>query len=187
MSKVNVQIKRTSELAVIPTYKHDGDAGVDIRSIEDKIIYPGQVVKINTGICVSLPKGYAIEVSPRSGISSKTHIRVILGTVDSGYTGEIGVIAENVSQIEFVDQYNHDECSPDKEYINANLNEDGHYIEVRSIDDNDPEFHGPYHIKVGDRIAQLKLKEVPTCEWIEVDELSSTDRGNGGFGSTGVN
>lgn len=39
-------------------------------------------------------------------------------------------------------------------------------------------------IKKGDKIAQLVIAPVPMIEWVEVDELSSTERGEGGFGST---
>ena len=41
-------------------------------------------------------------------------------------------------------------------------------------------------INKGDRIAQLVIQEVPTVNLIEVEELDETDRGNGGFGSSGV-
>lgn len=43
-----------------------------------------------------------------------------------------------------------------------------------------------FEIKAGDRIAQIVLNKVEQIEWVEVDELSETDRGLGGFGSTGV-
>lgn len=42
------------------------------------------------------------------------------------------------------------------------------------------------HIHRGDRIAQLVIQKVPVVKLVEVDELSDTDRGAGGFGSSGI-
>lgn len=44
----------------------------------------------------------------------------------------------------------------------------------------------PFYVSVGDRIAQAVLCPVARCEWVRVESLDSTDRGSGGFGSTGV-
>ena len=44
----------------------------------------------------------------------------------------------------------------------------------------------PIHISRGERIAQLVIQRVPVVELLEVDELDATDRGEGGFGSSGV-
>ncbi|MDF1538701.1 MAG: dUTP diphosphatase [Candidatus Thorarchaeota archaeon] len=43
----------------------------------------------------------------------------------------------------------------------------------------------PYHVRIGDKIAQMAIRRVPTVEFIEVDELDETERGVNGFGSTG--
>lgn len=43
------------------------------------------------------------------------------------------------------------------------------------------------HVERGERIAQLVIQRVPTVHLCEVDELDETDRGCGGFGSSGVN
>lgn len=48
--------------------------------------------------------------------------------------------------------------------------------------------HGDVTVKfeVGDRIAQLAIVEVPTVEWVEADDLEASERGEGGFGSSGT-
>lgn len=63
---------------------------------------------------------------------------------------------------------------------------DAHYRgELKVIAVNlDPQ--EPIHIERGERIAQLVIQEVPTVNLIEVDELDKTDRGTGGFGSSGT-
>lgn len=63
---------------------------------------------------------------------------------------------------------------------------DSHYRgELKIVAINlDP--HNPIRIKRGDRIAQLVIQEVPVVNLVEVKELDETDRGSGGFGSSGV-
>ena len=63
---------------------------------------------------------------------------------------------------------------------------DAHYRgELKVIAVNlDP--HETIHIERGERIAQLVIQEVPTVQLVEVEELDETDRGAGGFGSSGV-
>lgn len=44
----------------------------------------------------------------------------------------------------------------------------------------------PFTIQHGERIAQMVIAQHQTAEWIEVEELTQTERGNGGFGSSGI-
>lgn len=92
------QIKQLSEEATLPTRTHCTDAGLDIYASADAIVTVG--TKIPTGIAVNIPKGYEGTIRPRSGKTTKTKLRVQLGTVDSGYTGEIRVIADCTDSIE---------------------------------------------------------------------------------------
>jgi len=82
-----------------PEYKHKGDSGMDIRANEDVILYPfetGRMVK--TGIHVKIPRGYEIQVRPRSGMSHSTKLRVSNspGTIDSNYIGELCILCDNI-------------------------------------------------------------------------------------------
>ena len=81
----------------LPVYAKPGDSGMDIRANEPITLQPKETKLIPTGIYVGLPEGYEIQVRPRSGMSLKTKLRVANapGTVDSSYTGEICIIAEN--------------------------------------------------------------------------------------------
>ena len=76
-----------------PYRKYDTDAGIDLRARESCIIYPGEAVKIPAGICVEIPTGHVGDISPRSSVSLQG--LAIQGKVDSGYTGEVGIIAIN--------------------------------------------------------------------------------------------
>ncbi|AZU61043.1 dUTP diphosphatase [Neobacillus mesonae] len=150
--KLGVKIKRLSEDAVIPKYAHKNDAGVDLVASQDVIIEPGETKLVPTGIAVSIPPGFEGQVRPRSGITLRTKLRIQLGTIDSGYNGEIGVICDNIG----------------KELVGANLSEN------------------TYVIRKGDRIAQLVFAPIEQAHFYEVDTLDDTQRGVGGFGSTGV-
>ena len=66
------------------------------------IVSPNERMLIPTGVFVEIPEGYEIQVRPRSGKSLKKGLNVILGTVDSNYRGEIGVIVHNISSSNFV-------------------------------------------------------------------------------------
>ena len=62
--------------ATVPKYERVGDAGIDIRATEDYEILPGETKLIHTGIKMALPKGFEMQVRPRSGLSLKTKMRV---------------------------------------------------------------------------------------------------------------
>lgn len=102
---VKTKFARMTEEAVIPKYAKEGDAGMDLYALTGQVI-PGNArgVLIKTGLKVWLPENYELQVRPRSGMAAKTTIRVANapGTVDSGYTGEICVICDNLSNQDFV-------------------------------------------------------------------------------------
>ena len=98
---VDIKIKKLHEDAIIPTYAHTSDAGADIYAIEDTDIPPHKTVIVKTGIAVKMPDNYEIQIRPRSGLSSKTNLRIANApaTIDSGYIGEIGVIMDNIGNL----------------------------------------------------------------------------------------
>lgn len=71
--------------ATLPEYARLGDAGMDVRAMEEYDINPGETILVSTGIKMAIPKGYAILVQPRSGMSYKTKLRVANtpGLIDS--------------------------------------------------------------------------------------------------------
>ena len=93
-----LQIKQLSPNATLPTRTHTTDAGLDIYVAEDTIVTTG--TKVPTGIAVNIPEGYEGTIRPRSGKTSKTNLRVQIGTIDSGYTGELSVICDYTDNIE---------------------------------------------------------------------------------------
>lgn len=99
---VEVAIEICDSRARIPVYARTGDAGMDVCSIENVSIKPGQTIIVKTGLKVAIPVGYEIQVRPRSGLSLKTPLRLANspGTIDAGYRDEVGIIIQNTSSTE---------------------------------------------------------------------------------------
>ncbi len=94
---MKIKIIKLNEAAIIPSYSHPGDVGLDLFSIEAKEILPGETQLINTGIAIALPPNTEAQIRPRSGLALKHSITVLNspGTIDAGYRGEIGIILIN--------------------------------------------------------------------------------------------
>lgn len=158
---IKVYIEKTREDVKIPAYANIGDAGMDIYAAEEVVIPMNSTRIVPTGLKVAIPEGYEIQVRPRSGLSANTRLRIsnAPGTIDPGYRGEIGIIVYNCSSVY----------------------EGNFYITEKS------NCQGTYHIRKGDRIAQIILTQFSEMEFESVDSVAKigNDRG-GGFGSTGV-
>ena len=94
MTLETIKIKKLNDNATIPTRSHSTDAGLDLYASESEWVDEGTL--ISTGIAVDIPPGFEGTIRPRSGLTSRTGLRVQLGTVDSGYTGELKVIADYI-------------------------------------------------------------------------------------------
>lgn len=130
----------------LPRYQTPLSAGMDVRANLDTpvTLQPLQRAMIPTGLYVSLPEGYEMQIRPRSGLAAKHGITVLNspGTIDADYRGEIRIILVNLSNESF-------EIAP------------------------------------GERIAQMVVARCEQVEWEAVETLDTTERGAGGFGSTG--
>jgi dUTP pyrophosphatase len=153
---MQVKIKKLNENAVIPSYAKDGDAGMDVIATSIISDTPTQIT-YGLGIALEIPKGFVGLVFPRSSIR-KTGLQLSnsVGVIDSGYRGELQAT------------------------FNKLFGGEGMYDEmkVKEIQPND-------FYKVGDRVAQIMIIPHPPIEFEEANELSDTERGDGGFGSTG--
>ena len=96
---LKVKIQKINEDAIIPNYAHEDDAGMDLFSVKDVLILPMHRALIPTGIKVEIPKGYEMQIRPKSGLALREGITVLNtpGTVDADYRGEIGIILINLS------------------------------------------------------------------------------------------
>ena len=166
---VKVPIEKCDDRAKAPTYANTTDSGMDVYALEDITIAPGETKLIPIGIKVALPRGYELQVRPKSGRSLKSKLRIANtpGTIDAGYRDEIGIIVENIEPVISDISYEYD---------------DEGNLKITSID-----FGSSYTIGAGEKFAQLVLAEVPKVSWLQVDSVTGIgeDRG-GGFGSTGL-
>jgi dUTP pyrophosphatase len=153
---MKVRIKKINPLAEIPTYAKDGDAGMDVIATSIISDTPTQIT-YGLGIALEIPNGFVGLVFPRSSIR-KTGLQLSnsVGVIDSGYRGELQATFNKL----FGGEAMYDE------------------MKVKEIQPND-------FYKVGDRVAQIMIIPYPPIEFDEVNELSDTERGEGGFGSTG--
>ena len=101
-----ILIKRTSKNVSLPKYETSGSSGMDISAfIENNIeIKPGEKSIISTGFHLSIPKGFEVQIRPRSGLAAKKSISVLNtpGTIDADYRGEIKVILINLGKEKFI-------------------------------------------------------------------------------------
>jgi dUTP pyrophosphatase len=95
-------VRRLHPDAAIPVAAYDGDAGLDLTSVEEAELAPGERRTIATGIAVAIPAGHAGFVQPRSGLAARHGITVVNspGLIDSGYRGEIRVVLLNTDSSE---------------------------------------------------------------------------------------
>ena len=98
-----LKIKLLCSNAKLPEFANEGDAGMDVFSIEDKIIEIGESSLIRTGIAMELPKNTEIQVRPKSGLAIKNGITLLNspGTIDEGYRGELKIILINHGREKF--------------------------------------------------------------------------------------
>ena len=85
--------KKVHPDAKLPTYAHDGDAGMDVYAVENVRLLDSEPTIVSTGLIAEIPKGYELQVRSRSGLATKgVTVWNSPGTIDQGYTGVIGVI-----------------------------------------------------------------------------------------------
>ena len=156
---MRVQIKKLNPLAQIPSYAKEGDAGMDLIATSIISDTPTQIT-YGLGIALEIPNGFVGLVFPRSSIR-KTGLQLSnsVGVIDSGYRGELQATFNKV----FGGEAMYDEMKVN----NASLT---------NVND---------WYTVGDRVAQIMIIPHPPIEFEEADKLSDTERGEGGFGSTG--
>lgn len=92
---MELEIKKLEDSAILPSYSHKGDAGLDLYSNMAFSLEQGQRMLVKTGISIKIPEGYVGLVWPRSGLSIKKGVDVLAGVIDSGYRGEVGIVLLN--------------------------------------------------------------------------------------------
>lgn len=163
------QIKIKLNGGIMPKKATEGAAAYDLYVPEDVTLIGWRQV-VNLRFSIELPKGYAATIQPRSGFSAKGI------EVEEQFTLDDGSIRTETVRV-------------DGDVVRGLVDADyrgevGVILHFMSLYTNNEQFR--YTIKKGTRIAQMQIVEVPQIDLVEVDELTDTDRGEGGFGSTGT-
>lgn len=140
---MQIHVKKLHPDAKLPQFAHATDAGLDLCTVENFTIHPGEYRLVPTGVAIVFPDGYAALVWDKGGIANKRHLKTVGGVFDTDYRGEYLIGLYNFGT-------------------------------------------EPQLFAVGDKIAQLLIQKIEHPEIIEIDELDTTTRGDGAFGSTGV-
>lgn len=155
---VEVKIKLL-EGGIMPTKAHNDDAAWDCYARENAV-FEDKAVLIPLGFCMELPKGYHAEIVPRSSMGVRTPLIQTnsVGVIDSNFRGELKACYKLVDW----------------------------EIWKRHMRPNPNGWPDEFKIYKGDRICQMLIVKDPEVKLVQVDELSDSERGLGGFGSTGV-
>tara|TARA_B100000780_G_C21053295_1_gene423060 strand:+ start:595 stop:1035 length:441 start_codon:yes stop_codon:yes gene_type:complete len=101
-----ILIKKLSSKVLMPKYETPGSSGMDLAAFLNKniTIAPGEKAIVPTGLSISIPNGFEVQIRPRSGLAAKKNITVLNtpGTIDADYRGEIKVILINLGKEIFV-------------------------------------------------------------------------------------
>lgn len=170
MNEINIKCKQLDEKAVIPFYAKEGDACMDITAVDLEYDLKNDRYIYHTGLAFEVPEGYYMDLRPRSSNTKcDFYIANAPGTLDAGYRGELLVVFKRRDRIALEDfAMLFKGCDPNQvmtAYVNSML----------SI--------APY--VPGDRVCQMQVLPRPKVNIEIVEELSESERGEGGFGSTG--
>lgn len=157
---MKVKIKKVHPNAITPSYAKSGDAGMDLTAVSIKLDDDGNIC-YGTGLAFEIPEGYVGLIFPRSSNCKKDIILTnCVGVIDSGYRGEVSF-----------------KFKPLPHHADALYEKEGEVLVNPSYD------HKIF--KVGERIGQMIIMPYPQIEFEEVEELSETERGTKGYGSSG--
>lgn len=138
--KLNVE--KIAPHAILPSRAHPNDAGLDLYSLDNYTLFPGDITKICTGIKMEIPAGYTGLIWDKSGMAARG-LKTMGGVIDSDYRGEIIIIMKNLS---------------------------GDIV----------------NIEKGQKVAQILIQKIERFNVVEHQVNTDTDRGNKGFGSSGL-
>ena len=165
---MDVKIKRLDENAVIPKYAHIGDAGMDV--VATSINVTDQYIEYGTGLAFEIPEGYCMLIFPRSSISKMDlTLANCVGILDSTYRGEL--------KLRYKRSYRAEIESPNKVGYST--------TSIMPVYCNNGRLNATEQYNVGDKVGQIIIMPYPMIRFVETDVLSETQRGDGGFGSTG--
>lgn len=175
---MEVKIKKLHENSVIPTYAKNGDVGMDLTAVSLDIDRETGIMTYDTGLAFEIPNGYFGMVALRSSVYKyNLDLTNKIGIIDSGYRSSVKFKFElSLPFIDFAyDDVTFDDLLKKGEAL--------YYPEEYNAHWKVP--HSAPVYKIGDRVGQLIILPYPSIEFIEVDTLTESERGENGYGHTG--
>ena len=170
---IDVKIKKLNPDAVIPFYATNGSAGMDVTAIGRDYDNANDCWIYHTGLSLQLPEGYVMLIFPRSSVSKyDLSLANAVGVLDSSYRGELKLRFKRNYRIE-----NEPSKETDYKFTTTSI--------VNPGSANEYQWNACNWYNIGDRIGQIMILPYPVIQFNEVEELSETERGAGGFGSSG--
>lgn len=164
---IDVKIHKMHPDAVIPTYAHPGDAGMDVTAVAINVT--DDYIEYDTGLQFQLPPGYVMLIFPRSSNSKKDLLLAnSVGVLDSGYTGNLKLRYKRNYRIEQLGT----NYTLDRSAFETNISPTNLLIADK-------------YYNIGDRVGQIMIIPYPEINFTETEVFEDTERGSGGFGSTG--
>ena len=194
---LEIKLKKLDKNAIIPEYAHDGDVGMDLTAISVEYDREHDMYIYHTGIAFETDKHYGIFLFPRSS-NRKTDAYLCnhVGIADSAiYRGEIILCFKNRTSLEVRAEIEKNRCFISRLSYESFTTSGGDSIVfnwsniARDAENagnwiyDNPMLYAPY--QVGERVAQMVVLPYPNIKISEREELSETERGSSGFGSTG--
>ena len=174
---MQVKIKRLSENAVIPMYGKPGDAGMDLVATSRHFDSEGNVV-YGTDLAFEIPEGYVGLIFPRSSNAKKDLVLSnSVGVIDSGYRGEVSFKFKPAAFFAEDGWENPEDKDVKSDWFD--------YTMLPKGQNQDSGFYGCELYKIGDRVGQIIIMPYPQVVFVESEDLETSVRGDGSFGSTG--
>ena len=175
---MQVKIKLTHPNAKVPAYSKPGDAGMDLTAVSVEYDESTGNIIYKTGVSIEIPEGYAGLLYPRSSLCKKElTLTNSVGVIDSTFRGDISAV--------FKPTFDFWQAKVDDVYFQLELEKGKfYYYETASDEYRKVSLAGEVYA-IGDRIGQIIIMPYPKIDFEIVDELRSTERGEGGYGSTG--
>ena len=100
-SIVKLKVKKLHADAILPSYSHPGDAGMDLFSLENILVKAGERALVSTGLSIELPPGYVSLIWDKSGLAANNGIKTMGGVIEYTYRGEYRVAMFNTSRADY--------------------------------------------------------------------------------------
>ena len=168
-----IKVKKLNPNAVVPEFAHQTDTGADLYTCEDLELKPEEKGIAKTGIALALPRGFGATIRNKSGNTVKGVLCEVRNSI-----AKLSIEDNDINDVIF-------DWTMERVDVTVYLGtiDNAYRGEIGIMVKN--ESNHVIRIPKGTKLAQLVLEHVYQQKFEVVNDLDETDRGEGGFGSTG--